>query len=576
MIKGYRKTELSERSFKVGIFSIALLFTAVFTVHAQDTIPQTEEFILAPAPEMGQICKLPPTDINRNYFKKAEERYRKMADNEVRSANFEITYVNSCSDGSEWPSQAQNAFEYAMGIWETYLQSEIPIRIEASWTQRDENVLGSAGPTLISRPQNGEPDTWYSIAQASAMSGVDQLEGNQFGEEHDIVINMNCNFSDWYFGTDAQTPQGFIDFVTVVLHEIGHGIGFIGTMGVNEDAQTGSYGLGDNNWPFIYDRFTEDGLGNELLNTNVFPNPSVELYRALTGQRSGVYFTGNDARGVFSGQRVPLYAPSEWNGGSSYSHLDQATFSQQQNLESALMRPRIDRQFAVHSPGPVFCGMLSDWGWPLGSSCLELVGAESEIFVDSQYTVDGLDFGVTNVGERVERTFEIENLATAEDPLSYSINIDNDNFVISPAGLASGSVDPGESVMVTVRYIPSRDRIHEGTIRISHNASNAASPISISLKGEALRADEIARLEDNYPNPFNPTTTIPYVLPETSDVRLDIYNVSGQLVQTLVNTQQGEGRYNLQFDAANLASGMYFYRLIVNDNVFVKRLLLVK
>jgi len=576
MNQSYVKTRLSAKTFK-PLFLLIFIFTgSVISANAQQVVSKTGDFILAPAPEIGQICELPATDINRNYFKKAEEQYRKMADNEVRSANFEITYVNDCNDGSTWPQQAQTAFEYAMGIWETYLQSEIPIRINASWTPREGNVLGSAGPTLIARPQNGEPDTFYSIAQASAMSGVDQLEGNQFGEEHDININMNCNFSDWYYGTDANTPSGLIDFVTVVLHEIGHGIGFIGSMGVDEGSQTGGYGIGNNNWPFIYDRFAEDGLGNELLNTTVFPNPSVELYRALTGQRSGVFFTGIDAQSVFGGQRVPLYAPSEWNGGSSYSHLDQNVFSQQQNLGSALMRPRIDRQFAIHSPGPVFCGMLSDWGWPLGSNCLELVGGESQIVISQDLKEDGLDFGVANVGDRVERTLSIGNDVNSEDPMSYSISIDGNSFVVSPAGLASGTLDPGENIEVIIRYIPRNDRIHQGVARITHNANNEPSPLSINLTGESLREDEVARLEDNYPNPFNPTTTIPYVLPTTSDVRLDIYNVNAQLVQTLVNEQQPEGRYNLQFDAANLASGMYFYRLIVNDRVFVKRLLLVK
>ncbi|WP_372904534.1 T9SS type A sorting domain-containing protein [Rhodohalobacter sp.] len=574
MNQSYVKTELSATLIKPLYLLLFVFFGSVISGFAQQTVPQPDQYILMEAPEMGEICKLPPTDINRNYFKKAEERYRK-ANDEVRSANFEINYVNSCSDGSEWPAEAQTAFEYAMGIWETYLQSEIPIRINASWIERDGNVLGSAGPTLVARPSNGEEDTWYTIAQASAMSGVDQLANNDFGEEHDININMNCNFDDWYFGTDANTPTGLIDFVTVVIHEIGHGIGFIGSMNA-ENGTSGSYGIGSNNWPFIYDRFAEDGLGNELLNTSEFPNPSVELYRALTGQRDGVYFNGIDARSVFGGQRIPLYAPPEWNGGSSYSHLDQSIFTQSQNLPSALMRPRIDRQFAIHSPGPVFCGMLSDWGWPLGSNCLELVGGESQIVISNETTEDGLNFGVANVGDRVERTVSFGNDVNSEDPLSYNITIDSDDFVVSPAGLASGNLEPGENVDVTIRYIPRNDRIHEGIARITHNANNAVSPISLNLTGESLREDEIARLEDNYPNPFNPTTTIPYVLPETSDVRLDIYNVSGQLVQTLVNSQQPEGRYNQPFEAGGLASGMYFYRLIVNDNVFVKRLLLVK
>jgi hypothetical protein len=346
-----------------------------------------DDLSLPRRPEIGHVCELPATDIDRNYFKRAEERDRSVrrSDGE-RRATFEIEYFNQCDDGSSWPEDAKTAFEYALDIWGNYLQSTIPIAVEAIWTEREENVLGSAGPTRIVQLTSGaEPNTWYSIAQGSAMAGQD-IKDQIDEEDYDIVVNMNCEFPDWYFGTDANTPQGMIDFVTVVLHEIGHGIGFIGSMSADEDNQTGSYGLGQSNDPIIYDRFNKDGQGDELLDTNVYPNPSNALYQALTGQRMGILFDGQEARSVYMGQAVPLYAPSEWNQGSSYSHLDQDTFSQQQNLENALMRPRIDRQFAIHSPGSVFCGMLSDWGWPLGESCLELVGAEAYIAIDDEDT----------------------------------------------------------------------------------------------------------------------------------------------------------------------------------------------
>lgn len=83
-------------------------------------------------------------------------------------------------------------------------------------------------------------------------------------------------------------------------------------------------------------------------------------------------------------------------------------------------------------------------------------------------------------------------------------------------------------------------------------------------------------LSQNYPNPFNPTTQINYSLPFDTDVRLDIYSVNGELVRTLVNESQSAGSYNVQFDASDLASGTYIYRLIAKDFVQTKKMQLIK
>ncbi|MGA9408625.1 MAG: T9SS type A sorting domain-containing protein, partial [Bacteroidota bacterium] len=83
-------------------------------------------------------------------------------------------------------------------------------------------------------------------------------------------------------------------------------------------------------------------------------------------------------------------------------------------------------------------------------------------------------------------------------------------------------------------------------------------------------------MDQNYPNPFNPSTTIRYSVPTAGKVLMKIYNVLGQEVATLVNTQQSAGTYNVTFNASRLASGMYFYRISSGSFVQVKKMLLVK
>ncbi|MCW8810313.1 MAG: T9SS type A sorting domain-containing protein [Ignavibacteriaceae bacterium] len=83
-------------------------------------------------------------------------------------------------------------------------------------------------------------------------------------------------------------------------------------------------------------------------------------------------------------------------------------------------------------------------------------------------------------------------------------------------------------------------------------------------------------LEQNYPNPFNPSTTIKYSIPEDGFVKLAVYNMLGEQVATLVNAQQKSGRYEINFNASNLASGVYVYRIEAANFTASKKLMLMK
>lgn len=291
-----------------------------------------------------------------------------------RRSRFEVTY------GPGFPAEARAAFEYAAAIWERHVESDAAIRVEAFWSDLGSNFLGSAGPRLLSyagaAPSGIEPDTWYPYALADAIVGedIEPLETIVEGGDttivpnYDISATFNSGFDRWHFSTTSPAPANRYDFATVVLHELGHGLGFIGTGDVFSDGleDVGSIGQqGDRGlFPYVYDLFVEDGQGNDVLDEAAYPLDSPELGQLLTGE--ALFFNGEEATAANGGRRPALYAPADFLAGGSYSHLDEDEFA---GGVDALMTPFLGPGERFETPGAVTCGIFSDMGWPLGAGC---------------------------------------------------------------------------------------------------------------------------------------------------------------------------------------------------------------
>ena len=166
------------------------------------------------------------------------------------------------------------------------------------------------------------------------------------------------------------------------------------------------------------------------------------------------------------------------------------------------------------------------------------------------------------VGQRME-DFALPEASGGTAPLTYTL---------SPALPAGLTFDAATRTIAGTPRMAS-EAVYTYTVT---DANGATASLSLQTLPAAFS------LADNFPNPFNPETTIKYALPQAADVELTVYNVVGQPVRTLVAEHQSAGRYVVEWDATNdsghsLSSGMYFYRLQAGEEFHeVKKMLLLK
>ncbi|MFA9389935.1 MAG: T9SS type A sorting domain-containing protein [Prolixibacteraceae bacterium] len=256
---------------------------------------------------------------------------------------------------NDFTPEAKEAFEYAVSIWETLLKSDQVIKVEAHWLElqsSDENtVLGAAGASNFYINKEGLPrnNVFYNAPLAEKLMHTG-LNGK---DVPDIYAYFNSK-GNWYYGTDGQTPADKFDLVTVVLHELCHGLGFLGSMNITDD-QKGIWSYGSH-YPFVFDEFLYNGNHQQLTDVATFPNPSTELYQQFTG--NDLYFDGPVLQ-YKTGSWAGLYAPNPFDPGSSIDHLSRIY----DETDNTLMTPGIRMATSVHDPGPITLSIMEDVGW---------------------------------------------------------------------------------------------------------------------------------------------------------------------------------------------------------------------
>jgi len=172
------------------------------------------------------------------------------------------------------------------------------------------------------------------------------------------------------------------------------------------------------------------------------------------------------------------------------------------------------------------------------------------------------------IGEQTYFSFGISNYGF--DTLKiYDVITSNPDFEISRQQM---DIPPAWGYGVGLTYKITDPGIHTTTITVISNDTIPKNSFVVSITGFPIDFE----LNQNYPNPFNPDTKITYSLPSTQQTSLKVYNSIGELVEVLIEEVQDGGKYTMNFDASNIAAGVYFYQLVSGSNVQTKKMILIK
>ena len=177
------------------------------------------------------------------------------------------------------------------------------------------------------------------------------------------------------------------------------------------------------------------------------------------------------------------------------------------------------------------------------------------------------EFTVTWNGEDDASGVELYTVYVAEDGGDFTIWQDETS--------ETSATFSGENGVTYEFFSRASDYVGNTEVRRDEADTQTEVQLNTSLEPSSGIPDQFV-LEQNYPNPFNPTTTIQYGLPNAGDVSLEVFDMTGRRVATLVNESKSAGWHYVTFDASNLASGMYIYWIQSGEFVNTRKLILVK
>ena len=331
---------------RVFLSGFLLVFSLINGLHAQKLKMEMKpgEMVEEFTPEKsGIIRKLP-----EGYYDKTLAQILENASKKSLAINIPTVSTSEVIITYEVPPPAnvKSVFEQAATTWANYLKSDVPIRIYVKWRPLATGILGSAGAYSSVRNFVGanKLNTWYPIALAEKMAHT-----NLNGTDSDIVATFNSDFPDWFIGTNGVPTNNQIDLYSVVLHEMGHGLGFIGQIQADVTSNSTSIATATYGYPGIFDQFIFDSKNKQLVDTLTYKKNSNELFKQIISD--SLFFSSNAVLRNNSNASARLYAPKPtqrnptnpmgYIEGSSVYHVDQNTYPPG-NL-NALMTPQIAR-----------------------------------------------------------------------------------------------------------------------------------------------------------------------------------------------------------------------------------------
>jgi hypothetical protein len=338
---------LKQNRLRLGL-TIAAFASAIAVPFQSTGVPVT-----APSPQAPSFSLAGP--IDRVYAAKGDLNYSynpfparlNQQGSNVQTATFAVTY----DAGFMANAAARTAFQAAIDLWSSIIATPVQIRVVAQFRDLgNPNILGQAGPSFVCGSAGGLANTFYANALADKLGGGDACAaGNE-----EIDADFNSTFANWDFGTTGVPVAGKYSFSTVVLHELGHGLGFFGSM--TSSGGVGSFGRGASALPDIFDRFAINGSSQALLS---FANPSAALGAQLVS--NNIFFNGANAVGA-GGMAKLESALNPFQPGSSYSHVDDALYT---GTPNGLMTWALNTAEVYTDPGPIVRGVLKDEGWTI-------------------------------------------------------------------------------------------------------------------------------------------------------------------------------------------------------------------